>query len=213
MKETTKFLSDKYDEIQVELKSEKDKLSHLEHKVKSMESQMSRISSLEAKIDNMEQQARNCNIEISNLPERRGENLMTLVKELGSAMKLTITAGDVVSVHRVPHADNKNNFPKNIIVKFTSRMLRDDVLAAVRLKKGICSSDLNFDGEPRKVYINEHLTLKNKILFREARIAAKQNNYRYVWVKNGSILVRKSDNCTVFFVSSSSEIYTKIKPQ
>ncbi|CAH2101078.1 unnamed protein product [Euphydryas editha] len=55
---------------------------------------------LQHKLDIMEQQARECNIEISNLPERRNENLLTLVEQLGTVIKVPITAAQITSGQR-----------------------------------------------------------------------------------------------------------------
>ena len=40
------------------------------------------VITLEAKIDTLEQQARQCNIEICNIPERGSENLITLMQNI-----------------------------------------------------------------------------------------------------------------------------------
>ncbi|XP_047543296.1 uncharacterized protein LOC125075632 [Vanessa atalanta] len=94
-----------------------------------VEQQPKDMSHLEAKIDMMEQQARQCNLEIANVPERRGENLIKIIEELGTAIKLTINAGDIVSAHRVPHADNKNRAA-------TGKLEGGGVLVAVRRELG-----------------------------------------------------------------------------
>ncbi|CAG4996206.1 unnamed protein product [Parnassius apollo] len=61
------------------------------------------LSMLESKIDMMEQQVRQSNVEIVNLPERRDENLIAVLQNIGSIIKHPINPADIVSVHRVPH--------------------------------------------------------------------------------------------------------------
>lgn len=189
----------------------------LEKRLKSVENQISvttdlpnTLKSLENKLALMEQQARDCNIEIVNLPDRRNENLVNIVMNLGTAVKQQIQASDIVAVHRVPHADQKDTRPKNIVVKFTTRVLRDNVLSSSRLMKGLNTEHLGISGSKQNIFVNEHLTLQNKRLFRECRDRAKKCEYRYVWIKHGVILARKSDTSPVVAIRTERDI-NKIK--
>ncbi|GBP23796.1 hypothetical protein EVAR_13754_1 [Eumeta japonica] len=89
-----------------------------------------------------EQQARQCNIEIANLPDGRGESLICILDCLGNEIKCLIRAADLVSVHRVPHADQKTPKPKNLMVKFTSIVPRNNIISAYRAGKGFDSNKL-----------------------------------------------------------------------
>lgn len=169
------------------------------------------VCGLVAKIDYMEQNARSCNIELCNIPERRGENLITLIENIGSKINLKVTQKDIVAIHRVPHAHEQNDRPKNIIVKFTSRILRDNMLSACRLFKNLNANLLGFSNSALPVYVHEHLTLKNKQLFRECRAAAARHNFKFVWVKNGTILTREKEGARVFVIKSLQDV-DKIKP-
>ncbi|XP_046976639.1 uncharacterized protein LOC124542795 [Vanessa cardui] len=193
------------------------RVGEIEKRLEQVKQQPKDTSHLEAKIDMMEQQARQCNLEIANrgtttCPERRGENLIKIVEELGTAIKLTINAGDIVSAHRVPHADNKSTHPKNIIVKLHTRVRRDNILAAARMKKGIYTENLQISGDKRKIFVNEHLTLKNKKLFRSAREVCKKQNLRFVWVKHGCVLVRENETSHVIAIRKEEDL-SKIKPK
>lgn len=164
-------------------------------------------SDLESKIDYLEQQARQCNIEICNVPERRGENLMDIMEALGSALKVTFFQNDVVSIHRVPQAQQGGDRPKNIIAKFTTRVQRDNLLSAFRkVKSTITSDDLNIPGTSTKVYINEHLTLKKKHLFRKCRQAGKELQYKHTWVRNSAIFIREEDDSPVIVIRSEQDL-------
>lgn len=149
---------------------------------------------LENKLKHMEQHARECNIEIMNLPERRGENLMTVMTTLSAVIDFKIQPNDIISIHRVPHPMQNDKRSKNVIVKFISRILRDNFIAAFRARNGISTEQLSFPGMSHKIYINEHLTLHNKHLFRETRERAKTQGFKYVWVKHGTVLARKNEN-------------------
>lgn len=68
----------------------------------------------------------------------------------------------------------ESNKPKNIVVKLASRVLRYKVLSFYRLSINVTSDLIGMSGTPCKVYINEHLTLFNKNLFRASREMAKK---------------------------------------
>lgn len=166
----------------------------------------SSMAALETKLDVLEQQARQCNIEICNVPERRNENLLGVIEAVGNLIKYPIAQKDIVSVHRVPHASFDDKKPKNIVVKFTSRIMRDNVLSAFRKRKEVKSDQIGVAGTPLTVYMNEHLTLKKKKLFRVCKDIAKKNNFKYIWVKNATILVRETDTAPAIAIRSELDL-------
>lgn len=205
VRKSVQYLSNKYDELSKETDSILNRITTTEKRCSDLESQTKQIVKLENKIEEMEQHSRQCNIELCNLPERKGENLVAIVESIGVAIKQTIGAKDIVAVHRVRHASD-NNRPKNIVVKFTSRIIRDNILSAFRLAKGLHSSKLGIAGEERQIYMNEHLTLRNKMLLRDTKEAAKKYNFRFVWVKNGTVLAREKESSPVLVVRSNEDI-------
>ncbi|CAG5028965.1 unnamed protein product [Parnassius apollo] len=168
------------------------------------------ISNLETKVDYLEQQARQCNIEICNIPETRSENLLNIMGSISMAINFPISQKDILSIHRVPHAHRQTNKPKNVIVKLSSRILRDNVLAAFRKVKTLKTDQLGLTGSTMTVYMNEHLTLKKKQLFRKTRDLAAMHQYKYVWVRNATILVREQDGDTAFAIRTDDDL-RKIK--
>lgn len=210
MRKSVDYLNGKYDEIIKKTDAAAAITVKLDARLTVVEEQQKIVTQLQNKIDTMEQHARQCNIEIGNLPERRGENLNQLMENLFGLIKQPINTRDIVAVHRVPHANPKNPHPKNIIVELSSRTLRDNLIAASKLCKGITSDRIDITGVSQRIYINEHLTLKNKTLFREARLAAKSSGHRFVWVRHGTILVRESETSPVFAVRSTEDL-RKIK--
>ncbi|XP_023938834.2 uncharacterized protein LOC112046443 [Bicyclus anynana] len=203
LKSSTQYLSKQNEDLEK-------KVHTLEGHKKDAQESHSLVSTLEYKIDCLEQQARQCNVEIVNVPEKKNENLITILDAIGSVIKYPIQQKDVVSIHRVPHAHQQNNKPKNVIVKFSARSVRDNVLSAYRKMKKVRSDQIGISGHSQDIYLNEHLTLKNKTLFRQCREEAKKCNYKYVWVKNATILVRQNDNSPAFAVRSCND-FVKFK--
>lgn len=159
-----------------------------------------------AKIESMEQNSRMCNIEICNLPDKRNENLITIIESIGNVLKYPVSQNDIISIHRVPHAQQHDTKPKNIIVKFRSRILRDNLLSAYRKAKRLKSDQLGFSGAAVNIYLNEHLTLKNKALFRKCREITVKRGFKYVWIRNATILVREQDGYSAFAIRCEEDL-------
>lgn len=214
MKETVKFVSDKYDDLDKKTENIKTRTVILENKVDLINRQTAKIQDLEYKMDSMEQSARQCNVEIFKLPEKRTENLLAIVHKIGDFIGCPVHPQDLVSAHRVPHADKNSKLPKNVIVKFASKLFKENFLTSARKKRGMTTVDLDVPGATQSqiIYVNEHLTLKNKLLYKEARDAAKLNGFRHVWTQNGTVLVRATGTSPIFAVRSKEEVLKKMKP-
>lgn len=185
----------------------KKQVTDIATRTSSLHSMDNKIFSLEHKIESLEQQARLNNIEICNLPEKRDEDLSGLIQSIGAVIKCPIPRQDVLAIHRVPHArTQESNRPKNVIVKLASRDLRNNVLSAYRLTKNVSSNQIGISGTSHKIYINEHLTLYNKNLFRETREMASKYNVKYVWIKNATILLKATDTSKTFAVRCQNDI-------
>lgn len=177
---------------------------------KHEENTKSALNDILSKIDYLDQNARQCNLELCNVPERRQENLITLMEKIGSTINFNINNKDIIAIHRVPHAHQSNDRPKNIVVKLSSRILRDNILSAFRLRKELTSDQLDISGTSLRVYMHEHLTLKRKLLFRDCKDVATKCNYKFVWVKHGTILVREKEQSKSFAIRSHEDL-AKIK--
>lgn len=184
----------------------KDRVQSIEKKSKSTDTYDASLSFLQAKIESLEQQARSCNLEINGIPEKRNENLLEIMIKIGQIIEYPIGKTEVLAIHRVPQPQQQNDRPKNIIIKVASRIMRDNILSAFRKAKGINTSQIGISGVPKTIYMNEHLTLEKKRLFRKCREAARGENYQYVWVKNATILVRESSNHAAFAIHSEKDI-------
>lgn len=213
VKKSLHFISEKHVELDKRTLESEKRIAVLESKSSHYDGHGKQILLLETKLDAFEQQVRQNNVEITNLPEKRSENLVTILTTICDKIKLPITTSDILAIHRVPHAKHQESRPKNIIVEFSSKTLRDNFLAAARRSRNITSESLNITGTSHNIYFNEHLTLKNKLIFREAREAARKHGYRFVWPKHGSVLVRADEKSPVFAVRSVEEVLQKIKPR
>lgn len=165
------------------------------------------VANLELKLSDLEQSSRLNNIEIQGIPEKQNENLKTVIHEIGNYINYSIASEKIEYVHRVQLNKNSNNKIKNIIVRFNNRNEKENFLAAAkqkRMRKENGSPRMEIKGISDNFYINEHLTLENKILFKQTRSVAKEKHYKYTWTKNGMVFIRKDDTSRIVLVRNTN---------
>ncbi|XP_061711699.1 uncharacterized protein LOC133520993 [Cydia pomonella] len=154
----------------------------------------------------------NANIEINGVPENRAENLITTVVQLSTVVKSPITSEDLQNVTRVAKLSEDKDRPRAIIAKFRTPRLRDRILAAVTKfnqendKDKLSSQHLGIGGTRVPVFVAEHLTPAAKKLHAATRKRCKELNYKYVWIRNGRIYVRKDDKEQALLIRSSDSL-------
>lgn len=101
--------------------------------------------------------------------------------------------------------DQKNR-PPAILVRFTNSTKAEAWLA--KRNTGLTSHNIiGKEGSlTSKIFINENLTLTNRELHWNARVCAKKLNFKYVWVKNGRIYMRKEENSTVIPIKKLEDL-------
>ncbi|XP_050665167.1 uncharacterized protein LOC126965571 [Leptidea sinapis] len=154
---------------------------------------------------------RESNVEINGLPEHRSENLSTTLISLAEAVGCSIGDADIQHVTRVAKLDKESTRPRAVIAKLRSARQRDTLLAAVtkfnknkKAHEKLNSGHFGVSGSAplAPIYVSEHLTPANKSLHAAARTTAKVSGYKYVWVRNGRIYMRKDESCSCILIRS-----------
>ena len=52
----------------------------------------------------------------------------------------------------------------------------------------------------------KHLTSLNKQLFRDAKVKKRSLGYKYLWIRNGKIFIRKTDTSQAIAITSDEDI-------
>ena len=145
-------------------------------------------------------------VEITGVTENKSENLPQLVGVISASLGVELDPRDVDDVRRVGPRGNAGALeqPRPIVVTLTRRAPRDQLLRAARSRRGLTTEKLQVAGNPRRVFLNEHLTKDNRILFSKARRLGHDLRFKYVWSSNGNIFMRRSDTSSVLRVSSEA---------
>ncbi|KAH9372283.1 hypothetical protein HPB48_013622 [Haemaphysalis longicornis] len=141
------------------------------------------VKEYEGRLVQLEQHSRVANLEIKGVPFCKEEDLTEVIARIGEAIQEPVTPADIEVVHRVTTA--KSPTVKNIVVQFASRKKPDVFLEKARPVR-LTSSNLAFDSQA-PVFINEHLCAPLKRLLGKAIARTRKVNWKYVWVRNGTI--------------------------
>lgn len=211
-KESVAFLSARHDTL-IELVEQK------QGEIKDLQTDRTRLNeevkNLHTRLNSMEQHSRDCNIEIQCVPEHRSENLVTMVTQMAKIISCPLEDKDILYCSRVAKLNPQSSRPKSIIVRLPSPRVRDNFLAAyVKFNKSNSTEKLNSShigiasDKKQSVYVQEHLSPSNKELHGKARMAAKEKGYKFVWIRNGRIFIRKNETSPAQWIKNLECITT-----
>lgn len=159
------------------------------------------LSEAKREIVELKQYSRSMNVEVRGLPVVANEDLTQSVRTIATRLGIEVSENDIDVVHRVQSRDKGK---PNVVVRFASRGVRDRLLSVAK-KTRLNTTHLGFEtNDP--LYINEHLCIENKILLSKARQARREKNWKYVWVSQGKILLRKTENSPVLHITCEGDL-------
>ncbi|XP_073961969.1 uncharacterized protein [Choristoneura fumiferana] len=179
----------------------------------------SSVAHLQQQVNAQEQHSMRNELEIVGVPECDTENLTHILLTTSQIIGVQLLETDVDDIARVgpmrPRGSklnsNDDHKPRPIRVKLLRRQKRDELLKAAKARRNLTSETI-VGGAPRKLYVNERLTRENRLLFREARLRATANSFRYCWTRNGVIYVRENDNKPSSRISSLDDLEQRVGP-
>ncbi|CAG9134055.1 unnamed protein product [Plutella xylostella] len=173
------------------------------------------VHQLQETIDSQAQRLVQNEIELIDVPETPNESIYHVVDILAKKIGVELKDVDIDEAYRTGprrmRTENADKQPRPLVVRLLRKKKRDEILKAAKTRKNISSSDI-VPGTSNKIYINERLTTKNRHLFREARLRARQYRFRFCWIKDGRILVRKEENKPAISIRSIADLDVQIGP-
>lgn len=201
-------LNARIDEISNRVTTIEAQVSSMEHTNKEVVELKNTVKSLLEQNDKNEQWVRRSNIQFNGIPQRGSDNLITIMQNLANLSGFPLDPNiDIDFVTRVAiKNDTMGNKCKPVILKMQSRYKKDNFLASLRRLKTIKASDIGFAGVNERIYANDHLSSRNKYLFHLAKTKANDKNYKYCWVRNCTIMVRRDDSSPILYINSEDAL-------
>lgn len=204
------FINEQYENLNKKIEFIENDLKTLKATNKEIGEIKSDLNRFEQEHNNREQWSRRSNIEIYGIPEKKGENLIDILKSIAQRMDFPLNINyDLDFITRVAPKNNTSKKPKPIVVRFLARYRKDDFLSKARKLK-LKASDLGFNNNNSPIFFNDHLTSENKSLLQRVKTKARENKYLYIWVKNCAIMVRRTDTSPIIHISNETDL-NKIK--
>lgn len=209
LRKSVDFVNEMYDTLQKSVEGLTKDNAQLKAENRELKSTVCGFSD---RLNNLEQHLRENNLEFHGVPEHGGENLRSLVQQCSRVINCKINDDDLITCTRVAKLNRESKLPRTVVVKFKTVRHRDEFYSAVtRYNKQHADDKLNTSvlgmGGPRKpVYISEHLSPANKLLHASARKRASENGYRFVWIRNGRIYVRKDQGSALIHIKNNDSL-------
>lgn len=189
-------MSDKYDEVLKQMGEHSTEVKQLKKRVERLErtdAEME-IKRLKLQVNDLEWRSRKLNLEFHGIPKSDNEDLLLKVNEIAKKLDVPeLTMKDIAAIHRLPCKPDKT---PGIIVRFFQQTTKDEWLNKRSVLKRAKDD----------AYILENLTSHDRELLWEAKEWSKESNYKYVWYKNGNVLVRKQDRDKVHVIKSLDDL-------
>ncbi|CAH2088132.1 unnamed protein product [Euphydryas editha] len=204
---------ERLDELGVSVTKSESRIKVLEDNQKEVMDLKSTLSQMQSEMNIQAQSALRNEFELAGIPEKPNESLHHIVLLAARKVGVELEDRDIDSISRVgprilststSQVDAK--LPRPVVVRLLRRLTRDQILKAAKSRRNITSADLEIPGNPLKVYFNERLTRENRILFREARIKAKEKGYAYCWTSQGSLFVRQREGKAAIPIRSREDL-------
>lgn len=183
------FVHDSVKELAAKISSIEQEIESLKKTKVAITTLQERCSRLEAQQQDNEQRSRLNNIEIKGVPLQSSENLFSILDKIGNKIQCQIPKEQISYIARVPMRSDSRN--KMIICSVVNSYLKHDFIAAAKKYKNLTISDLGLQGDS-KIFINDHLTMANKLLLNKTKSLARDRGFEFVWVQGCKIFLRKN---------------------
>ncbi|KAG7295247.1 hypothetical protein JYU34_022238 [Plutella xylostella] len=206
---TLQYYSDKIDEYEEKISRYESNLKTVENQCKDMKNTYLNLKLkndvLEQKINAMEQRQMSNLIEICGVSESENENLQDITSKI--CAKLQLSSADASKAYRKkkmrPNVAVQG--PPSPIVVSLREGCRDQWLSSSR-NTSITGRDLGREDSTR-IYIRESLTPTTAFLLWKSKKDLKETGLcKFVWLKNGVVLAKKTENDKAHVIRSESDM-------
>ncbi|XP_063895918.1 uncharacterized protein LOC135118295 [Helicoverpa armigera] len=223
LKSNIKMLTDLLIQCNQRLELSEKRVTEAETKIQCLEKQVNEIPVLKATIQQLSEQVQSHTksnlknqVEIIGINETPNENPVHTILTVAVKLGVDLQDTDIDYVTRSGPRFNNNsektsssphdNQPRPLVVKFLRNNKRNEFLRAGKTRRNISSENLDIPGPRRTIYFNERLTKEDRQLFRAARLRTKDCEYKYCWIKNGTVNIRKKEGNPAIAIKTMDDL-------
>ncbi|KAG8255339.1 hypothetical protein J6590_095113 [Homalodisca vitripennis] len=142
----------------------------------------------------------------SKVEENTGLLFSELVKHVGKALYVNINNRMIGPCHRTSKKPRRETRLRGIIIKFVRWNDKEELMRKRREKKIDFSTRHLGLTTDIPIYLNNSLSPARKRLLAQARQLRKERGHRYIWLRNGNILLRKEEKAPVVKIRTQADL-------
>lgn len=143
-------------------------------------------------------------IEIHGIPEYKNEDIYEIVKKIGDSFEYTIRKENIDEAYRIKD-QNKNKKNNPIVVSFLRKIDKEEFLSK-RKKRSLFTNEIGISESKIQIFINEHLNKRMKNLLWQTKTIKIEKKYKFLWIRNGSIFLRKNENTKIIKIDVHEDL-------
>lgn len=169
------------------------------------------VSLVFSQLHELQQYSRINNLLVSGIPVTQGENVYELLKNLAEVVGTPYRRTDICTAHRLKGRKSDPR-PPSIVVRFVSRSVKCEWLAARKAKGTLSTTELRGSMKKNDIYLNEHLTPMSRAIFNRARHLVKTKQMLYAWVRDCKVFTKTNEDSPVVHIQHLSELPLPLEP-
>lgn len=167
-----------------------------------------RVDNSHYRLNSLEQKSLVNDALICGVPEKASEDLFQVITSIDKASGgPLVDKSDILAVFRIRHKKKKSDgFPRPIVVKFSKNNKKNDFIKRCKkMRKNLTTKIFDSHSAQRPVYVSESLTNTTAFLMAKMK-ELNRGRFKYIWVKNGNILIRRVDNDPIIRISNLNHV-------
>ncbi|KAK0087668.1 hypothetical protein PV326_005084 [Microctonus aethiopoides] len=151
---------------------------------------------------------------ISGVPIQLAIEPQTVVNNLLRSLNAPHLENDILDIRKISSKNNMSTSTQNdksskssYIVRFKSEHVARHVITLKRRKGILTLKEVFSSNVIGNIYVNEFLPPQVHALYRKTKELAKLHKFKYVWVKDGNISVRHSDNTPIINILTDEDLH------
>lgn len=171
----------------------------------------SRVDELEREVNFLKEKSREKCIEIVGVPGLSNNNALdAAIKIFSEGLDTNINESLIDDCYvkniKTKDASGNNSSLDILCVKLVSLNKKKEIMRKRFTNKNKLNARLLGGDCNRKIFLNENLSLRTRNLLKAAQKFKLENNFKFVWVRNGKVLMRKKEGDSVIILNTIEDL-------